>query len=167
MILRNSSLAPFKSTIALLALLCLAYIFIAADEPVNINLTGPLFYSAIMAHEIIHLARRDRSSIMTPLFAYYAATGLYFGIGAVAPLVTNAMTREYMFQLGEFGGAELLKVNLITTVFTLVVIGTVALYESLARPTLTVPNKKNHNKSVTNTFLFAIAMLCVGMTVEW
>ncbi len=169
---RWSILAPSPVGLIGLALLSLAYLLIgprtSLDADFNINLVGPLVYVGLMGYEAIALVRRSRSALLTPIFAFYGSTAIYFGFGSISPLVTNKYTREYLFQLGIFGDAEMLKFNLIVTVFTFIMLTTIAVHQRLVGPSvLGRSSEQEWPLQRGTTLFFALAALAGGLAAEW
>lgn len=172
---RSSALAPSAVGVLGLALLSLLYLTIGprSDSTVlfNMNLFGPLIYIGLIVNEAIRLIRRSRSTMMTPIFAFYGSTAVYFGFGSIAPLVASSYTRDYLFQLGVFGDEQMLKYNLIVSTFTFVVLLTIVTFEQIFPKNFRRPafqtNPAIFQRRRKLTLKFGVSMLVIGVAVEW
>ena len=91
----------------------------------TINTIGLIAFSILLAWAAYHQMKRNTASLWTPLLWYRVATMSYFGIGSLVPIWINGETLDLMKGFYAFFGYEIVKLNLLITVFNLVFIFTI------------------------------------------
>src|SRR4051794_17270939 len=90
------------------------------DGHVVTNLIGPLAMAAILGVFAWRMVRAEARNIWTALFWFRASTGFYFGLGTSFVFAMNAPTRSYIESFHHFVQDDILKLNLIVSVSTVV-----------------------------------------------
>lgn len=111
------------------AALCLFSLFLYAvgagyegDTLTVINTVGPLIFSLGLIWGIVSLIQRSVNNLWIPLFWYRVAMLVYFGVGALIPLYANEAARSMMQNFYEFFPNDLLRLNVLLTIFHLSVL---------------------------------------------
>lgn len=100
--------------------------FVEIDLAV-VNVIGSAAFTAVLLAGCARLLRLEPASIWGPIFWFRFATAIYFGVGALAPYISNGATLVYLQQLYFFTDADILKTNLINVLCLLIFLSTVKL----------------------------------------
>lgn len=110
-------------------ILCLITLFLYAigagyegDALTVVNTIGPLIFSAGLIWGIISLLQRSVNNLWVPLFWYRVAMLVYFGVGALVPLYANEAARAMIRKFYDFYPLDLLRLNIMLTVFHVLVL---------------------------------------------
>ncbi|MEO6218454.1 MAG: hypothetical protein ABIO86_20680 [Sphingomonas sp.] len=124
------------------AALCLFCLFLYAvgagyegDTLTVINTVGPLLFSLGLIWGIVSLIQRSVNNLWVPLFWYRVAMLVYFGMGALVPLYANESARSMIQNFYEFFPKDLLRLNVLLTVFHLLVLFFSTIIMSIAKNT--------------------------------
>lgn len=130
------------------AALCLFTLFLYAvgagyegETLTVINTVGPLIFSAGLIWGIISLIQRSVNNLWVPLFWYRIAMLVYFGMGALVPLYANESARSMISNFYEFYPNDLLRLNILLTVFHLLVLFFSTIIMSIVKGTIKGRNK--------------------------
>ena len=93
------------------------------------NVVLPLVMVAVAGFGIVRMLRLDPANLWTTLLWMRGAVALYFGFGSLVPLFINAEARTYIETLFLFFPLDILKFNVVVTVFVTLVLATAALGE--------------------------------------
>jgi hypothetical protein len=89
-----------------------------------LNIVGPVCLTVILWTGALRMILLDDAAIWTSLFWFRVSTGVYFGVGALVPLLMSDAVRIYLESFFLFHGDHIAKVNLIVVVACIAVLGT-------------------------------------------
>ena len=119
-------IAPGNLELANLAGLTLVYLLadglVGAPSHDPLNVIGPLWLAVVLIWFAFNLARLHSAGIWTAAFWLRIAVAAYFGVGSAIPYFVNEYTRSYLDAFYEASSELMFKVNIITSVGTLLML---------------------------------------------
>jgi hypothetical protein len=140
------------------------------DDSSNfMNITGPVWLTAVLWLGAVRMVRLEAAAVWTALFWFRVSSGVYFGAGALIPVLGSAETRLAMQDFYPFSDEEATKVNLIVAVGCAAVLISANIFQALlpmrkaARPT-----RQHAGRSAgREMLLLGLLFLAVGGTVRY
>ncbi len=171
---RSSLIAPAWE-LAGLGLLLAFYLLgdaLFGDQGVAfLNLSGPFWLTAVLALGALRMVLLDASAIWTALFWFRISTGVYFGAGALVPLLASAETRQYLEAYFLFSGEQIAEVNLIVAAGCVLVLVTANVFQAIigdGRPKLQSGRRYAQTGASGNETLAAgLLFLFLGSTIKY
>jgi hypothetical protein len=103
-----------------------------------VNIIGPILFTITVAYAAFRLTQNNIHAVWTPLFWYRIAMVTYMGIGSALMSFFNADTRDLITTLFAFSPNELLKFNMVNTLFHMCVLAVswlvIRIYRSSRNP---------------------------------
>jgi hypothetical protein len=128
------------STAELFAVFALMLAYSTADPfsqtgwTTYLNIAGPVWLCAVLFLGALRIARNVAAGMWTALFWFRVATAVYFCIGSLVPFFGAEATRTYIEALFSFQPQHILKLNMITALSVLIVLGTSKILEGVFGP---------------------------------
>jgi hypothetical protein len=98
----------------------------------SLNIVGPVFLTIILGIGALRMVLLDDAAIWTALFWFRVSTGVYFGAGALVPLLARDAVRIYLESFFLFHGEQIAKVNLIVVAACIAVLGAANMFLAIA-----------------------------------
>jgi hypothetical protein len=150
------------------ALLALAFAYMLilylTDDYDTLNFYGPAALTAILGHGAWYIAAAQPVGIWTSLFWLRIASGLYYGFGGIVPFLVNATTMEVMANFHKATPEQMYKVNLLTTIGILFIIGSARLTEAAQRP---IRIDRKMNSSDDDMLMWGIILGGCGVVIKY
>jgi len=135
-----------------------------------INTVGLVGFSIVLAWAAYRQMKLNVASLWTPLFWYRVALLSYYGIGSLVPIWTNADTQELMKGFYSFFSYEIVKLNLVISVFNLIFISAVKiLFIAISNRSISSVFAKRRFISPSNFGMIVFGSMCliVGSTINY
>jgi hypothetical protein len=135
-----------------------------------INTIGLIGFSIMLAWAGYRQMKLNVASLWTPLLWYRVALLSYYGIGSLVPIWTNADTQELMKGFYSYFSYEIVKLNLVITLFNFVFIAaTKILFIAINNRSITniFHNRKFISTSNFSMIAFGSMCLIVGSAVNY
>ena len=148
-----SAMTPSWTEILLVLATMLSYGITAAygDEMTLAgNWIGPSILSVSLVFGGYRLLRAHVRNLWVPLLWYRISMFIYYGVGTVVPLFVNAETTDVIMNFYSFNARDMLKLNVVTCLFHLVVLVVVrGLFAGLSRKTTVVKTRERLVKLIS------------------
>lgn len=140
---------------------------------------GLVYFSLVLGWAGYRQMARNVSALWTPLLWYRVAMLTYFGVGSLVPIWSNAATRTMMEGFYEFYSWEILKLNLLVSIFHVTFLCTSKILFTMVRnremrveqlkkvKTLDLGKRPLINRSAVNMIAFGVLCLAVGSFVNF
>jgi len=135
-----------------------------------INTIGLIAFSILLAWAAYRQMKLNVASLWTPIMWYRVALLSYYGIGSLVPIWTNADTQELMKGFYSYFPYEIVKLNLVTTVFNFVFIATIKILFIVMRKNSLddiLSRKRFISPSNFSMIVFGSMCLIVGSAVNY
>ncbi|SRR6266436_1169948 len=172
--LKGSPLIAPAGELICLGVLLAAYLLTDAMSGVEkieiIDLVGPVWLTGVLCVSALRMSLLDSGAVWTALFWFRVSAAVYFGAGALVPLVANAETRLYLEATYLFFNDEIAKLNVIVVVgcLTVLVSGNVCLLFARGAPKIEHQPNPPKNEPVGRHLLTAgLFFLILGSTVKY
>lgn len=135
-----------------------------------INTIGLIGFSIVLAWAAYRQMKLNVASLWTPMFWYRVALLSYYGIGSLVPIWTNGDTQELMKGFYSYFAYEIVKLNLLITVFNLVFIVSIKiLFIAIGNKSISkvLFNRKFINPSNFSMITFGSMCLIIGSAVNY
>ncbi|MBS9719458.1 hypothetical protein JYU29_02020 [Tianweitania sp. BSSL-BM11] len=116
----------------------------------------PLGLASVLSAGAIHAVQREPLALWTGLFWMRLSTAVYFGIGSLAHRFMNEIMLTMLRDFFAASDAEIARFNLLATMCSLVILGTVAFASQLWPQRSCEPQKGDDRLMLAAAFLFGL-----------
>jgi hypothetical protein len=152
----------------LLGVYLLADAMLGAEKTESFNLIGPVWLSGVLGLGALRMLLLDSSTVWTALFWFRVSAGVYFGVGALVPLLASAETRAYLEAHYLFFGEEIAKVNVIVVVGCISVLSSANIYFAVrGHARVGRPDTLRNRPGGSSLLMAGLFFLVLGGTVKY
>jgi hypothetical protein len=154
----------------LLAIYLVADIMFGVASADVLNLIGPAWLTGVLGVGVVRMLVLDGGAVLTALCWFRVSVAVYFGGGALVPLLGTAETRAYLEAHYLFFSEEMEKLNVIVVVGCLTVLASTNVYHLFVRgrgQTERPPQVPQNGSSGRNLLAAGLFFLVLGGTVKY
>jgi hypothetical protein len=170
---RGSPLFAPAWELAGLALLLVVYLLadmiFGPESSGVLNIVGPMWLTAVLCLGVLRMLLLDGAAVWTALFWFRVSVFVYFGLGALVPLLASAGTKAYLEASYQFFDDEMEKINLVVVVACVTVLISANMYLAVRKAGSSERRMgvSQNNESDTKLLTAGLFFLVLGAPVKY